>query len=107
MRAVFAILITLALAHASTAVAIEKHLENFNKEVNDSLKTKINTLRNILLSLDFKQTADAKKALLKMEEFTKGKGKIAYTYKIFDMCSIGGWCGVSFGKFDKRPQRTN
>ena len=73
MRIILALLSSLALLYASsTAVAIEHHLEAFNKEVNDSLKTKINTLRNILLQLDFKQTDDVKKALVKMGEFNKG-----------------------------------
>lgn len=91
MRLVLTLLSLAVLACASsTAVAIENHLEKFNKEVNDSLKTKINTLRNILLQLDFKQTDDVKKALIKMDEFNKGNPLDVGT--LFKCFSIGGWC---------------
>jgi hypothetical protein len=57
---------------ASSTTRIENILGKFQDDIADSLKTKANTLRNILIALDFKRSDDVRKAIQKLEEFGKG-----------------------------------
>lgn len=73
MRLLLLAFAALGLAAASSQAAkVEAILEKYKAEVTDSLKTKTNTLRNLLVGLDFRQSDGIRTAIGKLKDFQKG-----------------------------------